>query len=56
MAVYCENDNKQTNTLWENRSFLFRVKRESNQLRLKLRLILKIIFAENKVKIAFSAL
>jgi len=36
MVVYFENYTKQTNMLWENRSFIFRVKREGNQLIFKL--------------------
>jgi hypothetical protein len=35
--------------LWENRSFISRVKLAGNQLICKLRLIFKIIFAANKV-------
>jgi len=44
MAVYFEIYMKQTNTLWENSSYLLRVKREGSQLTFKGRLAFKIIF------------
>jgi hypothetical protein len=51
-SVEIVNYTKQTNMLWVNCSFIFRVKREGKQITFKLRLIFKISFAANKVKIA----